>query len=420
VIIPQGGIPTIHQPLLWRISVGKQFAELWSLFYHIGSKLYYSMRCTIFKIALAHDWLNQMGGAENVLEEMVAMYPEAPVYTTIFAPDLMPAVYRQWKIHPTWLNRAPAIHRHHQPYLPFYPQAVASMDFAGYDVILSNKSGFVHGLNHSARQMHICYCLAPTRYVWTYNQYARREGFGRWLGVLIAPMIAALRRWDYQAAQPTPAGGGQGVDHFIAISRDIQKRIKQYYNRDSVVIYPPVNTGRFRPVSKPDSDYYLVVSRLIPYKRIDLAVKAFSSMNRRLIVVGDGRDRSQLEKIAGPSIEFKGRLPWDDVVRLMANCRAFIFPGFEDFGIAPVEAQAAGRPVIAFARGGALDTVIDGLTGLFFHEQSTEALIAAIEKFEQLSFEPAIARRNAKRFSSERFRRELGQFVREKWELFGA
>jgi glycosyltransferase involved in cell wall biosynthesis len=364
------------------------------------------------KLALAHDWLNQMGGAENVLEEMVAMYPGAPVYTTIYGPAQMPAAYREWDIRATWLDRAPAVHRHHQPYLPLYPPAVASMDLSGFDVILSNKSGFIHGLRHSARQLHICYCLAPTRYVWSYGDYAQREGFGRWLGAAIAPVISRLQRWDYQAAQR--------VDHFIAISKDIQQRIKKFYGRGSVIIYPPVNTDRFRPVENPAGDYYLVVSRLIPYKRIDLAVQAFSRMNKRLIVVGDGRDRAQLEALAGPTVEFTGRLPWDDVVQLMSNCRAFLFPGFEDFGIAPVEAQAAGRPVIAFAKGGALDTVIDGLTGLFFREQSVAALVDAVEKFERLFFEPAIARRNAERFSRHRFRRELDQFVADKWRQFAA
>lgn len=381
------------------------------------------------KIALAHDWLNQMGGAENVLEQMVDVYPGAPVFTTIYAPDLMPQVYRQWDIRPTWLNRAPAIHHHHQPYLPFYPPAVTSMDFSGYDVILSNKSGFIHGLRHTGRQLHVCYCLAPTRYVWDYEGYAGREGFGRWLGVVVGPMIRHLRRWDFQVAQPAfthPQSSPerekdrrQGVDHFIAISTEIQSRIKKYYQRDSVVIYPPVDTDHFRPATgQPAGDYYLIVSRLIPYKRIDLAVQALSRLKRRLIIIGDGRDRGQLEKMAGPTVEFKGRLPGEDVAEFMAKCRAFLFPGFEDFGITPLEAQAAGRPVIAFNRGGALDTVIEGETGLFFREQSVEALIEAIEQFEQLSFDPAAARANAKRFSIERFRRELRQFVAAKWREF--
>ncbi len=186
-----------------------------------------------------------------------------------------------------------------------------------------------------------------------------------------------------------------------------------------MVIHPPADINRFRPVKgNPDSGYYFIVSRLIPYKRIDLAVQACSRLGRRLIIAGTGRDRAQLEAMAGPGVEFKGRLPWDDVVELMANCRAFLFPGFEDFGITPVEAQAAGRPVIAFARGGALDTVIEGETGLFFREQSVEALIEAIERFEKLSFDPAVACANAERFSNERFKQELGAFVKAKWREF--
>jgi len=371
-------------------------------------------------IALAHDWLNQMGGAENVLEELVNMYPAAPVFTTIYAPRLMPDSYQNWSIRTSWLNRAPAVHRHHQPYLPLYPAAVSSLNFTGYDVILSNKSGFIHGLSHSPAQLHICYCLAPTRYVWDYSGYAAREGFGSWLGRLIGPVVNRLRRWDFEAAQPTTAEQGRGVDYFIAISREIQTRIKNFYGRDSVIIYPPVDTSRFKPAAdgSPPGDYFLIVSRLIPYKRIDLAVQAFNRLGKRLIVVGDGRDRAALQAMAGPSVEFKGRLPWAEVVDLMAHCRAFLFPGFEDFGIAPVEAQAAGRPVIAFARGGALDTVIEGETGLFFREQSVEALITAVEAFERQSFDPAAARANAELFSAARFRREIGDFVAQKWTEF--
>jgi glycosyltransferase involved in cell wall biosynthesis len=374
------------------------------------------------KIALAHDWLNQMGGAENVLEELVNMYPAAPVFTTIYAPTLMPVAYQHWDIRASWLNRAPAIHRHHQPYLPLYPAAVSSLNFDGYDVILSNKSGFIHGLPHSPQQLHICYCLAPTRYVWDYGGYAAREGFGAWLGRLIGPVVNRLQRWDFNAAQLPSVENKKGVDHFIAISKEIQARIKKFYNRDSVIIYPPVDTARFKPADKnsPPGDYYLIVSRLIPYKRIDLAVQAFNRLGKRLIVVGDGRDRAALQAMAGPTVEFKGRLPWDNVVDLMAHCQAFLFPGFEDFGIAPVEAQSAGRPVIAFARGGALDTVIEGETGLFFREQSVEALIAAVEAFERQSFDPAAARANAELFSTARFRREMGEFVAKKWARFPA
>ncbi len=367
------------------------------------------------KIALAHDWLNQLGGAEKVLETLVEMYPRAPVYTTIYAPDLMPAAYRQWDIRPSWLNGAPLIHRYHQPYLPLYPWAVQSLDFSGYEVILSNKSGFIHGLRHAPAQTHICYCLTPTRYVWDYHSYATREGFGRWLNLAISPLIRHLQKWDFTAAQPhssllTPHPS-PGVTHFIAISKEVQTRIKKYYQRDAPIIYPPVDTDRFNIPTNSPGDYYLIVSRLIPYKRIDLAVQACTRLNKSLIIIGEGRDRWALEKMAGPTVKFMGRLPLAEVVQYMANCRAFLFPGFEDFGIAPVEAQAAGRPVIALAKGGALDTVITGLTGLFFYEPTVDALIAVLEKFETMSFNPSIIRANAERFSTARFKQELADFI---------
>ena len=347
------------------------------------------------KLALAHDWLNQMGGAENVLETMVALFPNAPIFTTIYASELMPSTYKQWPIKTSWLNKAPGIHQHHQPYLPLYPAAVRGLDFSGYDVILSNKSGFIHGLKKEAGQKHLCYCLAPTRYAWTFEAYAAREQLNPALKLALKPLVLALQRWDYQAAQ--------AVDHFCAISTEIQGRIKKYYNRDSIIIAPPVDTERFHPIYKPQGNYYYIVSRLIPYKRIDLAVQACTKLGKRLIITGGGRDETALRRLAGPTVEFTGRLPWDEVVALMANCRAFIFPGFEDFGITPVEAQAAGRPVIAYAAGGSLDTVIANQTGLFFDKQTISALCEAILKFETMNFDPAHIRQNAEKFSIPQF-----------------
>ena len=355
------------------------------------------------KVAIAHDWLNQMGGAENVLETLVSMFPNAPVFTTIYAPALMPAEYRKWDIRPSWLNRAPDIHRRHQLYLPLYPAAVRSLDLRDYDLILSNKSGFIHGLKTRPGQRHLCYCLAPTRYVWDYQNYAQREQLGGLSNLALKPVIAALRRWDYQAARR--------VDHFCAISSDIQGRIKKYYHRDSSIIAPPVNTRRFKSTPTPSEDYYFIVSRLIPYKRIDLAVQAFTKLGKRLIIAGEGRDREALAAMAGPTIEFRGRLPWEEVVNLMANAKAFIFPGYEDFGITPVEAQAAGRPVIAFAAGGALDTVIEGETGVFFQRQTVDSLIEAVHRLEAASFDPQRIRRNAERFSVERFKQDLQAWI---------
>lgn len=358
------------------------------------------------QIALVHDWLNQRGGAEDVLEALVEQYPGAPVYTSIYDPDRMPDAYRTWDIRTTWMDRLPGIHARHQPYLPLYPAAFGSLDLSGYDVVLSNKSGFCHGVR-TGRAKHICYCLAPTRYVWQFDAYVARENLSARSVHILKPVIAQLRRWDYQAAQR--------VDHFIAISTDIQRRIRQFYDRDSVVIYPPVDTDRYEPASRVE-DYFLIVSRLIPYKRIDLAIEACNRLKLPLIVAGDGRDRARLEAMAGPTITFVGRVADSDLPGLMARCRAFIFPGMEDFGIAPVQAQAAGRPVIAYRGGGALDTVIEHQTGLFFDEQTADSLRRALEHFEDCSFSPAACRANAERFDQQVFHRELAAFITARYD----
>lgn len=354
------------------------------------------------KLALIHDWLNQRGGAEDVLETLVGMSPGSPVYTSIYAPELMPASYRDWDIRTLWIDRLPGIHQHHQPYLPFYALAWNGLSLTGYDVILSNKSGFCHGVRHDGGAIHICYCLAPTRYVWQPDAYLAREGLGRAVRAGLRPLIAGLRKWDYDAAQ--------GVDHFIAISREIQERIRTYYQRDSVIIYPPVETQRFEPVSRPD-DFYLVVSRLIPYKRIDLAVRACTELGLPLKVAGRGRDLDRLREMAGPTVEFLGYVSDEQVDDLMARCRAFLFPGLEDFGITPVQAQAAGRPVIAFAGGGALDTVIPGKTGELFNEATVESLAGALRDFDPNRYVVRDLRRHAEQFDTAVFEREMRSFI---------
>jgi len=216
-------------------------------------------------------------------------------------------------------------------------------------------------------------------------------------------VVAALRRWDYAAAQQ--------VHHFIAISTEIQGRIRRFYGRESTIIFPPVDIGRFRPAGEPPGDYFLAGGRLIPYKRTDLAVRACSELGLKLLVYGDGRDRPALERVAGPSVTFLGRVSWDELARLYAGARAFIFPGLEDFGIAPVEAQAAGRPVIAYGGGGALDTVVPGVTGEFFAPATVEALKAVLERFDPAAYDPRACRANAERFAGERFERELSAYV---------
>lgn len=368
------------------------------------------------KLALVHDWLNQVGGAEDVLADLVALYPGAPVYTSIYAPDLMPDAYRSWDIRTLWMDRLPGIYRHHQPYLPLYPAAWSGLDLSEFDVVLSNKSGFCHGFKKGANTLHVCYCLAPTRYVWQFEHYIAREGIGRPVELALRPLIAAMRRWDYAAARR--------VDHFIAISSEIRERIKTYYDRDSEIIFPPVDTARFAQAAVSDpadvGDYYLIVSRLIPYKRIDLAVQAATRLGVPLKIGGRGRDLDRLKAMAGPTVEFLGYVSDDELPHLFARCKAFLFPGLEDFGITPVQAQAAGRPVIAYGGGGALDTVIPGMSGEHFDAMTVNSLTAVMAGFDASRYQPAAMQAHARRFDVSVFNDAISGYVTRAYEAFKA
>ncbi len=354
------------------------------------------------RIALVHDWLNQMGGAEDVLENMVALFPEAPVYTSMYWPEGVSPAYRRWDIRTSWMDRLPGVKRHHHLFLPLYPLAFESLDFGGYDVILSNKSGFCHGVITPPETVHVCYCLTPTRYVWRYHDYALREGFGCLARMVLAPILSHLRMWDRLAADR--------VDRFIAISTEVQRRIAKYYRRDSVIIHPPVDTRRFYPAPSQE-DYYLSVGRVIPYKRIDLAVQACTRLGLPLKIGGTGRDLERLKAMAGPTVEFLGYVPDDDLPKLMARCKAFLFPVAEDFGITPVQAMAAGRPVIAYAYGGSLDMVVEGISGTLFREQSVELLIDVLQRFESDQYDPRAIRRHADQFDAAIFRQKIHDVV---------
>ena len=357
------------------------------------------------RVAIVHDWLNQAGGAEVVLRALKSMFPNAPVYTSIYWPDAVPDM-RGWDIRVSFMDRLPGVHRHHQPYLPLYPLAFERFDLRDYDLVLSNKSGFCHGVITPPETRHLCYCLTPTRYLWQTEAYLRREQVGALGRAGLRLVLPWLRRWDRRAAR-------ERVDAFAAISREIQARIRRFYGRDAVVIYPPVDVRRFQPSRNGIGDYFLVLSRLVPYKRLDLAIQAFNKLGLPLVVIGDGRDRPHLEAMAGPNIRFLGRQP-DHVVReYLAHCQALVFPGYEDFGLTPVEAQAAGRPVIAYAAGGALDTVIDGVTGTFFHEQTSEALAEAVARFDARRFDPCVIREHARRFDLSHFQQRLRVWVAE-------
>lgn len=382
------------------------------------------------KIALVHDWLNQIGGAENVLEELVDLFPGAPVYTSMYAAEKMPSSYRSWDIHTSFMQRLPGIFDHHQPYMPIYPLAFQRTMLTDYDLVLSNKSGFCHGVitkdvltsskfaehvNGLANSMplvkrsttHVCYCLTPTRFLWLYEQYREREQFGNITDMVLRPILSLLRRWDRRAAQQ--------VDHFIAISTEIQKRIKQIYGRDSVVIHPPVDTDYFVPAKDAVAgDYFLSIGRLIPYKRVDLAVGAFAQLpNEKLIVVGDGRDYATLAKQATPNVTFLGRQSRDSIRELLQNCRGFVFPGLEDFGIAPVEALSVGRPVIAFKGGGALDTIEPGITGEYFVDPTVDSLVQTLQNFDATAYNPADCRAQAEKFSADSFRHKLMTYLEQ-------
>lgn len=361
-------------------------------------------------MALVHDWLNQRGGAENVLEELVGLFPGAPIHTSIYDAAAMPARYRDWDIRTTFMQGLPGIAAHHQRYLPLYPVAFESTDLSDYTLVLSNKSGFCHGVrtaseSHTAR--HVCYCLTPTRFLWLFDQYREREQIGRPISAALQPLLALLRRWDYAAAQR--------VDEFLAISAAVQERIHNIYHRESRVIHPPVDTEFFTPASGvPRQGFFLIVSRLIPYKRIDLAVEALRHLpGRSLVIVGEGRDLSALRASAPPNVHFIGRQSRIVVRDLLRRCDAFLFPGLEDFGIAPVEAMACGQPVVAFAGGGALDTVVPGQTGEFFAAQQVQSLAATLSSFDARRYDPRACRDQAERFSRAAFRRRMMAFLTE-------
>jgi glycosyltransferase involved in cell wall biosynthesis len=252
---------------------------------------------------------------------------------------------------------------------------------------------------------HICYCLTPTRYVWRYRQYADQENLSRTTHRLLLPFLTQLRIWDRLAADR--------VDHFIAISEAVRRRIGKVYRREATIIYPPVETGRFEPALDKTGDYYLIVGRLVPYRRMDLLIEAFNQLKRPLLIAGTGRDRERLEAMAGSNITFLGYVPDEDLPELMAHCKAFMFPGEEDFGIAPIQAMAAGRPVIAFSAGGAKETVIPG-TGYLFAEQSVAAIIEAVESFDPNNVSPAFIRQHAEKFDVSRFKKQMMEFIEEK------
>lgn len=358
------------------------------------------------RTVLVHDYLNQHGGAERVLEVMHDLAPEAPIYTSIYDAAHMPAEYRGWDIRASWVDRLPGARRAHQRLLPAYPLAFERLRLPHCELVLSSSSAFAKMVQPPPGAVHVAYIHSPMRFAWDLDAYVERERLSSPARQLLGPAMLLLRQRD-RATLPR-------VHRLIANSTAVRDRIRAFWRRDADVIYPPVDVECFAP-APPEAieDYYLMVSRLVPYKRFDLAIEAFNALGLPLLIAGAGRDRSRLEALAGPTVRFLGRVDDDERRELYARCRAAVFMAEDDFGIAQVEAQAAGRPVIAYAAGGALDSVVPDRTGVLVAEQTVESLMAAVRRFEQLRFEPATLVEHARAFSRARFERELTDVVAE-------
>ena len=363
------------------------------------------------KVAIVHDYLNQYGGAERVLEEIKLTWPDAPVFTSIYDPARMPAHYRDWDIRPSWLNRIPFASRKHQALLPLLPNAFESFDLDGYDLIVSSSSGLAHGIIPGPRSTHVCYCHSPPRFLWGYHRYVERERLGRLTRAFLAPQLVKLRQWDRVAADRT--------DAWITTSRAMQARIRQVYGKPSTIIPPPVDTGRF-DLGTGAGGYFLMLMRLVGWKRPDIVVEACTRLGLQLVVAGSGREEGRLREMAGPTVRFVGRVNDAQMRDLYRDCAAFILPSEEDFGITPLEAMAAGRPVIAYGRGGVLDTVIPGRTGAFFEEQTADSVAGALAAFRAADYDRSVIRAQADLFSNAAFRQRLRSFAHEAVAASGA
>lgn len=368
------------------------------------------------RTAFMHDWLTAFAGAERVLEAMLEVYPESPIHTLVFEPNNFgDSPIGNARVRTSFVQKLPLGRSKYRSYLPFMPLAIEQFDLGEFDVVISSSHAVAKGALTRADQLHISYVHTPIRYAWDLqNQYLREAGMERGLkGALARWLLHYIRNWDVASANR--------VDVFVANSRYVARRIWKIYRRKARVIYPPVDVERFTP--RPDrEDFYLALSRLVPYKKMDLIVSAFTRIGRPLVVIGDGPDFAKIKRLAGPNVKLLGHQP-DEVVRdHMERCKAFVFAADEDFGIAPVEAQAAGAPVIAFGKGGVTETVIPGKTGLFFMAQEEKSLAEAVSSFEQRDwqFDVQAIRENAERFSKQRFLTEFSELVESSWSRFKA
>ncbi|PSR34401.1 MAG: glycosyltransferase family 4 protein [Sulfobacillus benefaciens] len=354
------------------------------------------------RVALVHDWLINMGGAERVLEELARMFPEAPIYVGVVDPTRLSPLLRTRQIIPSLVQRWPFAIRWYNRYLPLLAYGFEQFDLSSYDLVISSSAAVAKGVVTRAETCHISYVHTPMRYAWDlYHEYHTREAKGL-TRKFMGPVFHYLRLWDRVSTDR--------VDVLVANSSTVAQRIQKHYRRSAVVVHPPVSIDQFRIADHVD-DYYLVLSRLVSYKRFDLAVEAANRLGRRLIVAGSGPELPHLKRIAKGSVQFVGSVNETKRAELMAHARALLFPGEEDFGIAPVESQAAGRPVIAYGRGGVQDTVIPEQTGILFSEQTVDALIEAMLRAEAMVWDSDAIRRNALRFGPEAFRRDFQRLV---------
>ncbi len=366
------------------------------------------------RIAVVHDWLPVYAGAERVLEQILNVYPEADIFSLLdFIPEGQRGFLQNKPVTTSFIQRLPGARKKYRSYLPIMPLAVEQLDVSGYDLVISSSYAVAKGVITGPDQLHVCYCHSPIRYAWDMqNQYLSEAGLTGFRGMFARMLLHYMRMWDLRTSH--------GVNTFIANSQFISRRIRKVYGRESAVIYPPVDTNTFSPNGS-KNDFYLTVSRMVPYKRVDLIVEAFSKMpDKQLVVIGDGPDFKKIKALAGPNVEMLGYQYPESLVGYMQHARAVVFAAEEDFGIVPVEAQSCGTPVIAFGKGGVTETVIPGETGVFFQEQTVESLCDAVRDFEANRGRicPERCRRHADRFSVARFRQQFEAFVEREWAAF--
>ncbi|MFH0852647.1 MAG: glycosyltransferase [bacterium] len=360
------------------------------------------------RVALVHDYLNQYGGAERVLEAFCEIWPDAPIFTLLYNKERTGHAFCGRRIRTSFLQRLPFVKSHHRPFLMLMPLAIESFDLSKYDVVISDSASFAKGVITRPGTLHICYCHTPTRYAWDdSHKYIREFGYPGFIKKLIPFFMNYLRIWD-QAAAERP-------DIFIANSNCVAGRIKKYYHQEATIINPPVKSDIFY-ISSQVENYFLAVGRFLPYKRFDLVIGAFNRLGRPLKIVGAGPEFKNLCRIAGPTIEFLGQVNDEKLRHLYARCQALVFPQEEDFGIVAIEAMACGRPVIAYRAGGALETIKEGETGVFFNEQEVSSVVDAVKEFDVKSFDPQKIRRAALAFDKEIFKHKIRDFVQKNWE----